>query len=63
MAEGSGALLRDDPDGISELAAELDRLVNQLETDWLERRIVRQDLADRLHALRDRAGRLFGDAD
>jgi hypothetical protein len=53
--KGVGAL------AIAALTADLKALVDQLETDWSERLMVRQETAAQIHELRERAERLFDD--
>lgn len=44
---------------VAALTAELLGLVEQLEADWLEYRIIRRETVEDLHDLRDRAGQLL----
>ena len=45
---------------IAALTADLKALVDQLEADWADRVFVRSETAARVHELRERAERLFG---
>jgi hypothetical protein len=57
QAKDAGAL------AVAALTADLKILVDQLEGDWAERTIVRKETAGRIHELRERAERLFGNLD
>lgn len=45
---------------ILELAGDLKDVADSLERDWREHGVVREDVADRLHKIRERAEALFG---
>ena len=47
---------------IAELATDMKALVDRLEADWHSEHIVKHETAEQLHALRERAERLFGSA-
>ena len=46
---------------IAALATDVKALVDRLEADWQTRHILRLETVEELHALRQRAERLFGD--
>ena len=45
---------------IAALATDMKALVDRLEADWQTQHILRNETVDELHALRQRAERLFG---
>ena len=45
---------------IAELATDMKLLVDRLEADWQTEHLLRQETVEQLHALRQRAERLFG---
>lgn len=54
--------LRTDPSSIGGLTIELERVVEQLESDWRDRHRIGQKAAEDLHNLRVRAEKLLSNA-
>lgn len=57
-----GLRMREREPAILELAADLKDVADCLDRDWRDHGVVRQEVADRLNAIRERAERLFGRA-
>jgi len=54
-----GQIIDVNPVSLETLAGDLTLLVDRLQTDWDERRLVRPEIAEELHDLRERAERLL----